>query len=44
MWSKQKRVMVLVGGNHGSVGGADGGGDGGDGDFYGDEHDINALS
>ena len=37
-------VMVLVGGNHGSVGGADGGGDGGDGDFYGDEHDINALS
>ena len=33
-------VMVMVGGNHGSVGG----GDGGDGDFYGDEHDINALS
>ena len=37
-------VMVMVGGNHGSVGGADGGADGGDGDFYGDEHDINALS
>ena len=37
-------VMVMVGGNHGWVGGADGGDGAADGDFYGDEHDINALS
>ena len=34
-------VMVMFGGNHGWVGGGDGAADG---DFYGDEHDINALS